>query len=848
MTEAGKTNNKELLNRTLLAAEGEILNEPLDLTNCEKEPIHIPGSIQPHGVLLAIASDTLTIIQSSTNTGELLGIEHTNIVGQSLKELIPEQELDNMIQTYRNRSVSPVLNYMQVNVYTPNGKSPFFAIMHDSEDTLIVELEPGYDEADTEQNDFQWIQSFFNILKQTKSRVEASQVTAEQLRLILGYDRVMIYEFDSSWNGKVIAEAKKKGLEPYLGHHYPASDIPRQARELYLRNWLRLIVDVGYKPVPILPVLNPRTDLPLNLSLSTLRSVSPMHIEYLQNMGVQATMTISLIHDGQLWGLVTCHHNSVKYVPHRIRNLCNFLGVFFSSELYQRLQLDNYQEEVELKTRINRLSGIFIGSTTASSVMEQLAKEETALLDVMKAGGAAVCYQGELALFGAVPGRSEVEDLACWLSKQSKDNMYHTSNLSREYRPAEVYKHLASGVMYTALSSEQTDYIIWFRPEVVQVVEWAGDPAKAVIQENDGLRLSPRKSFEKWRQVLESTSLPWRELEIRVIPDFNSVLLKRTEQQLHEAEEKAMLNKRIIKENEKRYLQLMDISSAAFFTVTGCKIVYCNDRAAGMFRADSNTEIIDKPLDELFKHENEGTRLLSELARLEHSAEQMSTMNETLTALDGTELNVELTAVQVQFDETVSYWIIVRDRAEGKSREEGFTDLADQLQNYMNMDPLTEISNRQFFEKSLYHEWEQCVKIERSICLMMLDIDNFKLYNTIQGFQGGDLCLQWVADVLSALSTEYSAFIARYSGGTFALYLTGIPRDVTVELAENIRQAVLAVQIPADLQPAGNSLTVSIGVSCMIPTLQRSHAKLIRQAEKALAQAKKAGKNQVVYL
>ncbi|UQZ37009.1 phytochrome Cph1 [Paenibacillus sp. PK3_47] len=848
MAEAGKPNNKELLNRTLLTDGGEMLNEPLDLTNCEKEPIHIPGSIQPHGVLLAVSTDNFTIIQSSMNTGELLGIAHEDILGKSLKELIPEQELDHMVRMYRNRSVPSALDYMQVTIHTPEGDKPFFAIMHDSDNTLILELEPGNDEAHTAQNDFEWIQSFFNMLKQTSSRVEASQVTADQLRLILGYDRVMVYEFDGNWNGKVIAEAKKKGLEPFLGHHYPASDIPRQARELYLRNWLRLIVDVSYRPVPILPVLNPQTGQPLNLSLSTLRSVSPLHLEYLHNMGVQATMTISLIHEGKLWGLITCHHNSVKYIPHRIRNLCNFLGVFFSGELYQRQQLDNYQEEIELKTKINRLSGIFIGSTTAEAVIKQLIQEESVLLDVMKSSGAAVCYQGELTLFGAVPGVSEVEELAKWLSRQAQDNIYHTSSLSQEYKPAKTYKHLASGVMYTALSTEHSDYIIWFRPEVVQIVDWAGDPAKAVIQENDSLRLSPRKSFEKWRQVVESTSLPWRELEIRVIPDFNSVLLKRTEQQLLEAEEKAMLNQRIIKENEKRYMQLMDISSAAFFTLTGNKIVYCNDRAAELFRAADNTEIIGKGIDELFRHEHEAARLLSELERLEYSAEQLSTVNETLTAVDGTELNVELTAVQVQLDDAVSYWIIVRDRAEAETKDEDFTDITDQLQTYMNMDPLTDIPNRQYFEKSLYLEWEQCLKTGDPVCLMMLDIDNFKVYNTMQGFQGGDLILQWVADVLGALSTEYNAFIARYSGGTFALYLTGTPQDETVELADKIRQAVSTLQMPADLLPDGNPLTVSIGVACMIPTLQRSHAKLIRQAEKALASAKRAGKNRVVQL
>ncbi|WP_020617000.1 sensor domain-containing diguanylate cyclase [Paenibacillus daejeonensis] len=848
MSDASNKNNKELLNRTLLTEGDYILKDPIDLTNCDKEPIHIPGSIQPHGVLLAVSTEDYTIIQCSTNTEQVLGIEHALMLGMSLRELVPAQELDNMVKLYRNRSIPSALNYMHVTLQTPSGNKPFFAIMHESDNTLILELEAGDDEASTEQNDFEWIQTFFNIIKQTGSRLEASQVTAEQLRLILGYDRVMVYEFDDNWNGKVIAEAKKKGLEPFLGHHYPASDIPRQARELYLRNWLRTIVDVSYQPVPILPVLHPQNGKPLNLSLSTLRSVSPLHIEYLHNMGVQATMTISLIHEGKLWGLITCHHNSVKYVTHRMRNLCNFLGAFFSNELYQRQQLDDYQEEVELKTRVNQLSSIFIGNTTAAAVMKRLKASESALLELMKASGAAVCYQGELTLFGSTPGRGEVEELAAWLSDQAVDHVYHTSRLSKEFEPAREYKHLASGVMYLALATEHNEFIIWFRPEVIQIVDWAGDPAKAVIQENDGVRLSPRKSFEKWREVVESTSLPWREMESRVMPDFSSVMLRRTEHQLLQAEEKALLNMRIIKENEKRYMQLMEISSAAFFTLTDKEIVYCNERAARLFRAQDSHTMVGKRIDELFYNEGE-TLLLSELDRLEHSTEQLTSMSETLTLLDGTVLEVELTAAQVQFGGKTSYWIIVRDRESSQRQQDSYTDVADQLQKYMNMDPLTEIPNRRFFEESLFHEWDRCLKAEQPLSLLMVDIDNFKVYNTMQGFHGGDLCLQWVADVLSAIGKQQNdAFIARYSGGTFALYMSNTELQAMAELGEEIRKSVMSVQIPMDQLEMGDSLTVSIGVSSTVPTLQRSHAKLIRQAEKALAQAKRTGKNRVVSL
>lgn len=844
MMDASKPDNKDMLDRTLLTDGDFILKEPIDLTNCDKEPIHIPGSIQPHGMLLAVSVDDYTIIHSSVNSLELLGIDHGQLLGKPLTELIPEQEVDKMVKLYRNRSVPSALNYMHVTIRTAEGDRPFFAIMHESEELLILELENSEREAEPEYGDFEWIQTFFSIMKQTGSRLEASRVTADQLRLILGYDRVMVYEFDENWNGKVIAEAKKKGLEPFLGHHYPASDIPKQARALYLRNWLRTIVDVSYHPVPILPVLHPQSGRPLNLSLSTLRSVSPLHIEYLQNMGVQATMTISLIHGGKLWGLITCHHNSVKYVSHRLRNLCNFLGAFFSNELYQRQQLDDYQEEIELKTKVNRLSAIFIGHTDASEVVKRLQQEEKELLGLMSASGAAVCYKGEMTLFGAVPERREVEKLASWMSQQAQNHVYHTSRLSKEYEPAAAYKHLASGAMYLALAADDSEFIIWFRPEVVQIVEWAGDPAKAVIQEDDGVRLSPRKSFEKWREVVGSTSLPWRELEVRVMPDFNSVMLKRTEQQLLEAEEKAHHNLRIIKENEKRYMQLMDISSAAFFTITGKKIAFCNERAAQLFRAPDSGAVIGRRMEELFQDQDERT-LHMELQRLEHSADQLSTLSETLTALDGSRLEVEMTAAQVQFAGEESFWIIVREREDASRQGDSYVDVADRLQQYANLDPLTDIPNRRYFEESLQLEWERCLEAGHPLSLMMLDIDNFKTYNTLQGFHGGDLYLQWVADVLNALGQERQAFTARFTGGTFALYLPRAELEQVLELAEQIRQAVMSLELPLNQQETGGPLTVSIGVSSVVPNPQRGPGGLIRQAERALAQAKRSGKNRV---
>lgn len=268
-------NENQPLNRTLLNETGLSPKEAVDLTNCEKEPIHIPGLIQPHGVLLAVTQDQDNlIVQASWNTDVLLGTAADALLGTPMADLIGPGQLAMLLVRSVNAKETADLQYTVIQIEVRGVPEDFFCIIHESEGLMIVELEPASISESDSANDYDWIRTFFGRLKHTSNRLEASQAAAEQVKEMLGYDRVMIYEFDEQWNGKVIAEAKEEGLEPFLGHHYPASDIPKQARELYLRNWLRTIVDVNYLPVPITPVLQPLTGKPLNLSLSILRSVS----------------------------------------------------------------------------------------------------------------------------------------------------------------------------------------------------------------------------------------------------------------------------------------------------------------------------------------------------------------------------------------------------------------------------------------------------------------------------------------------------------------------------------------------------------------------------------------------
>jgi len=843
MPESKSKKENNLLNRTLLN-QGTYTNDPIDLNNCDKEPIHIPGFIQPHGVLLAVTTNNIpTIVQCSQNTEEHLGLTTQEVLGLPLEHLLGKDNIRQVLARTFSASVTSDLQYMDLTINVSGNAQVFTSVIHESEGLLILEMEPFYEKGNMEGNDFEWISRFFSRLKSTDNRVEASQIAAEQVKEMLGYDRVMIYEFDEQWNGKVIAEAREDELEPFLGHHYPASDIPKQARELYLRNWLRTIVNVNYTPVEIVPLLQPLTGKPLNLSLSVLRSVSPLHIEYLQNMGVGATVTISLIHDNQLWGLITCHHYSARYIPHRVRNLCNFLGSFFSSELFQRQQLDEYQAEIRSREAATQIANIFIGNTSPVRIIEELQGEEQTLLSLMDGSGAAICYQDKLLLYGDTPTREQVRELAAWLAGKSEDYSYHTSKLSLEYDPAKVYKEKASGIVYVAISPGQHHYIIWFRPEVVQLVDWAGDPAKAMIKTDEGMRLSPRKSFEKWREVVQSTSYPWTTKELNVLPLLKSIVRRQTENQLVQAEEQALQNARILRQNEQRYLQLMEFSPVAFFTLTDGFIIYCNNKAAELLGYENSKTLIGKDF-RGFVPDKTRTILQENLEQLKLNNTRLFTNQAYFTTATGTSLLLEITLASVTHAGKPSVMVLLNSGA--SHHDQDYTETASQLQYYLNTDPLTDMPLQTIFQAQLQDDWNECLQEKCSLGLFIIDIDDFRSYNASYGLQGGDLCLQWIGEVLTVVSEQNDAVISRLRGGTFMLKMKNATLERSADLAEEIREHVLALQIQRDLSSPSEVVTVSVGGAVMVPEDALMMSNLIEKASQALIQAKSDGKNRTI--
>jgi chemotaxis family two-component system sensor kinase Cph1 len=511
--------------------------QDINVARLEQEPIHISGKIQPHGVIFVLEEPELKILQVSKNTSTLFGIPPENMVQRNLEELLDSFQVDRLKAGLSEENID-FINPTKVWVRKKGDDYLVFdSIVHRNPDGfLILELEPAISQESIPFLSFYHLaRASINQLQETSNLRNFCQIIVEEVRKVTGFDRVMLYKFDDDGHGAVIAEEKLETMEAYLGLHYPESDIPGVARQLFSSNWIRLIPDAKSQPTEIFPAINPISQRPLDLTFSILRSASPCHIEYLHNMGVGASLTISLIKDQKLWGLIACHHQSPKYVSYELRKACEFLGRVIFSEISAREETEDYDYRMKL-TYIQ--SALVEYMSQEENFIDGLVKHQPNLLDLTGAGGAAVCFGGNYTVVGQTPEEEDLNFLVQWLKNNVDEEVFYTDSLPRIYPDAERFKNVASGLL--AIPISKRNYVLWFRPEVIQTVNWGGDPNKAfeVSQSDGNLRLCPRKSFELWKETVRLTSLPWKPVEIKAALELRKAIINIV---LRQADELAQL-------------------------------------------------------------------------------------------------------------------------------------------------------------------------------------------------------------------------------------------------------------------------------------------------------------------
>jgi chemotaxis family two-component system sensor kinase Cph1 len=525
----------------VVALEGFVdRDEPIDLTNCDREPIHIPGAIQPHGIMLVLSFADLRVLQSSASVAEHLGHDPVAIAGGTLESVLGT-EAAAQVRADIASGTSTVSSTVAVSRADGSGHRGFNSVVHCVGDRVVLELEPRVDGDEVAGDVVQrLVRETMAHVEQADTVKELAQRIAEQMRRLTGFDRVWVYRFHEDWHGEIIGEARVASVESWVGMHYPASDIPAQARALFLENWLRTIPDVGFVASPLVPPDRATGREPIDLGGSVLRSVSPIHIQYLQNMGVRASLVISLVHRGKLWGLISGHHYSgPRYVPYARRTLCQFLAQALSMQLGMAERVEDRDYELRIRDAERALVAQVGG---ADSPAAALTRGAVTIENLVECDGAAVVYDGDISAMGDRPSDAHISALVNWLPSRDTD-VYSTSALGSVYPPAAAFVDHASGLLAAALGHGRNDYILWFRGEQSQTVSWAGDPRKPVTRSSDGsYRLHPRGSFDLWEEDVRGTSKPWLATEIDAVSDLRRAVLGLL---LRRAEELAELNEEL---------------------------------------------------------------------------------------------------------------------------------------------------------------------------------------------------------------------------------------------------------------------------------------------------------------
>jgi len=502
----------------------------LDLAACEREPIHVPGSIQPHGALFVLdAGGTVT----KAAIGALAeGVVAGDPIGRSLVDILPDgarkavERLDGRLVAGRGPEH---LCFLRTDA------GAFHLVAHRSGDSIIVELERSLgDEPGSFDEVYPDVRAFLDAVQRTAGIQALADLAAREVRRITGLDRALIYRFDEEWNGEVIAEDNGGRLPVYLDLRWPASDIPAQARELYRLNRLRLIADAHYEPAPIGP-----DGEAVDLTYSVLRSVSPVHLEYMRNMETMASMSISLLSGDRLWGLISCHHLDPIRVPYHVRAACEFIGQVVSMQIAAHEASALAARRDALRT----VQGKLLAHMAAEDhFIDGLLANPTDLMALTGAAGAVVVAGGRCTRLGETPAEADILALVEWLSHQDREDIFSTESLAAEWPPGKALKDLGSGVIAISISQIHDSYLIWFRPELVRTVSWGGDPAKRAELGPDGLRLHPRKSFEIWQETVQLRGRPWHEAELDAAAELRVAIVDIV---LRRAEEMAALSERL---------------------------------------------------------------------------------------------------------------------------------------------------------------------------------------------------------------------------------------------------------------------------------------------------------------
>lgn len=507
------------------------MSAPVPVSDCASEPIRVPGAIQPHGWLLSLDASDNSVVAASDNWAELLGESPAERLTAFAASLQGE-----------TRGLIDGEGALSLGLHRLAARTLHVAA-HRLGGLVHLELEESAPDLGAQAPIYSLARHVVPQMQRTTSVQQVCEVVTAEMKRLTGFGRCLVYRFDADGHGEVLTQAIDAGYDSYLGHHFPASDIPAQARALYRLNHLRLIPDAHYRAVPVRFADGSPTALALDLSQAQLRSVSPVHLEYMRNMGTLASMSVSIIVRGELWGLVSCHNHEPHFLSYQTRMACEHLGQLLSLQIEAKEE----NEQVSEQLRLRQLTLAMVAHLSDSdATLKRLVDEPGPLLRLGRAAGAAVILNDRCWCVGDTPAADDVLRIGEWLAGRI-DEVSHTDRLAQESPELAALTPKAAGVLALSISRLHRHYVVWFRPEIVQTITWAGDPRKEA--QPPGSPLHPRRSFASWVEHVSGRSAPWSAAEVHAVLELRhaliGIVLKRAEEMAEVAGELGRVNKEL---------------------------------------------------------------------------------------------------------------------------------------------------------------------------------------------------------------------------------------------------------------------------------------------------------------
>jgi len=495
---------------------------------CGTLPIHYINSIQPQGILVIADVENLNVLQLSENASKLFGNTAAELVGISLSNIFNIASFDYLDDNRRNFKIA-----LPVYLTSAEGRR-LASIIHEKDGALYIELEhPDYFENSGSDINyfFQDVQHLMSVINNCNSVNEVAAVAAREIKALSGFDKVMIYSFDDEWVGTVIAEEMKEGMDSYMGLRFPSTDIPKIARDLYLKNPYRIIPDRNYQPVKLIPETNPITHKPADLSDCKFRGVMGVHLEYLKNMNVVASMSTRIIHKEKLWGLIACHHTTAKFLSFNQCAFFEFISNIVSAKIASLLYREAIRKEEMLLSHYQDIVSMLQSSSDINEAFDDIKDQ---LLLVLQADGVAIYRDEKLFINGITPNEEEVMQLIDWLAGKNLNSTTQYQALSYHYDEAKHFADTGSGLLVLPVQPYERNYVLAFRPEAVKKVSWGGDPANVLTFEPNSTKYHPRNSFDIWKEVVRYTAEPWGKEEMDIAEKLRIALIEFTLKKLTE--------------------------------------------------------------------------------------------------------------------------------------------------------------------------------------------------------------------------------------------------------------------------------------------------------------------------